>query len=78
MLKTNDYIDGAIKEFLKNCLSLSPVTRIREYLLIDSTVVRAHACSSGAQKNNAHIAMKFLTDLQPCFYSMSKFSRLMP
>ena len=24
-----------------------------EYLLIDSTVVRAHACSSGAQKNSA-------------------------
>ena len=24
-----------------------------EYLLIDSTVVRAHACSSGAQKNTA-------------------------
>ena len=22
-----------------------------EYLLIDSTIVRAHACSSGAQKN---------------------------
>lgn len=25
-----------------------------EYLLIDSTVVRAHACSSGAQKNTAN------------------------
>jgi transposase len=25
-----------------------------EYLLIDSTIVRAHACSSGAQKNTAH------------------------
>jgi transposase len=25
-----------------------------EYLLIDSTVVRAHACSAGAQKNTAH------------------------
>ena len=25
-----------------------------EYLLIDSTVVRAHACASGAQKNTAH------------------------
>lgn len=25
-----------------------------EYLLIDSTVVRAHACSAGAQKNMAH------------------------
>lgn len=24
-----------------------------EYLLIDSTIVRAHACSSGAQKNTA-------------------------
>lgn len=25
-----------------------------EYLLIDSTIVRAHACSSGAQKNTGH------------------------
>ena len=25
-----------------------------EYLLIDSTIVRAHACSSGAQKNTAN------------------------
>ena len=25
-----------------------------EYLLIDSTIVRAHACSSGAQKNMAN------------------------
>jgi putative transposase len=27
-----------------------------EYLLIDSTVVRAHACSSGAQKNTGNNA----------------------
>ncbi len=26
-----------------------------EYLLIDSTIVRAHACSSGAQKNTENI-----------------------
>jgi transposase len=25
-----------------------------EYLLIDSTIVRAHACAAGAQKNTAH------------------------
>jgi transposase len=25
-----------------------------EYLLIDSTIVRAHACASGAQKKKAH------------------------
>lgn len=25
-----------------------------EHLLIDSTIVRAHACASGAQKNTAH------------------------
>ncbi len=25
-----------------------------EYLLIDSTIVRSHACSAGAQKNTAH------------------------
>ena len=25
-----------------------------EHLLIDSTIVRAHACSAGAQKNTAH------------------------
>jgi transposase len=28
--------------------------RDMEYLLIDSTIVRAHACASGAQKNMAH------------------------
>ncbi len=28
--------------------------RDMEYLLIDSTIVRAHACASGAQKNTAH------------------------
>jgi transposase len=28
--------------------------RDMEYLLLDSTVVRAHACAAGAQKNTAH------------------------
>lgn len=28
--------------------------RDMEYLMIDSTIVRAHACAAGAQKNTAH------------------------
>ncbi len=36
--------------FEKLFAHLSP-DRDLEYLLIDSTIVRAHACSSGAQKN---------------------------
>ena len=28
--------------------------RDMEYLLLDSTIVRAHACAAGAQKNRAH------------------------
>jgi len=30
--------------------------RDMEYLLLDSTIVRAHACAAGAQKNTAHKA----------------------
>jgi transposase len=30
--------------------------RDMEYLMIDSTIVRAHACAAGAQKKRAHKA----------------------
>jgi transposase len=33
-----------------------PQDRDLEHLLIDSTIVRAHACAGGAQKNTAHKA----------------------
>ena len=38
---------------LKNCLSLCASDRDLEHLLIDSTIVRAHASAAGAQKNTA-------------------------
>ncbi len=39
-----------------------------EYLLIDSTIVRAHACSSGAQKNMAvKVQAEVTEDIQPRF-----------
>lgn len=43
---------GIFEKLFEHCSQ----DRDLEYLLIDSTIVRAHACAAGAQKNTAHKA----------------------
>ena len=56
----NDSQDGAIKASFNGCTNTLPKTPDMEWLIIDTTIIRAHPCAGGALKTSGGQASQAL------------------